>query len=252
MNVKSVLLTLYLLAPVCVFAEETTPRQRSNMTITLPTLVRMADVAGIGMFEEIKRSEEKVVVRISDFWIGETIGTNVISAYHYMGNEPTFPTNVPVVFFATLEDNYRFSGQSGRFDYKNIYTNITTTSNFMFPGGDNAWFRTTRDNGLMYAFSTNLWQYQRMNSNVTNYYEMLLEWNKKITHTDSWRVDIDVVLGFMDLCRTEPESFLVYMLNDPQRSEDSEMDAINILRYKYYWDFDTNGVFRPPAVNAQE
>lgn len=111
----------------------------------------MADVASIGTFEEINRNDDTVVVRVSDFWAGETIGTNIITATHSMTNEPTFPTNVPVVFFAKMKTNgsTKYGENDFRsFGYKNADTNATISSPLYFPGGESAWFRTTRDNGL--------------------------------------------------------------------------------------------------------
>ena len=115
----------------------------------------------------------------------------------------------------------------------------------MFADIDRSWFRADRDNGLVHAFATNLWNCMRTNPNPTNYYEVLRDTERTITQQQSWRVHLDAYRGLFWIMNDVGENGLVAMLNDPLLSPAMKRFVRSILYDKFGWRY-VNGILSPP------
>ena len=212
----------------------------------IPCLVQNIDVAGIGMFiNQPSTNSPYASVLVQDYWIGNA-GTNIVKINVGDSGETdwAFPTNTPIVFFASR----RGSCTNGS-DVVNLseYYQQTKSQDWLnelfFPGGDAAWFRTTRDNGLLYEFATNLWNCVRDNPNPTNYYEVLRN-AKNIPFSSSSRLWIDAYSDFRFFLKDRPDEFLLDRYNDPLLNNAGRRGIINEL-FGRGWAL-TNGVWNPP------
>jgi hypothetical protein len=217
----------------------------------IPFLVQDIDVAGVGTFlNQPTTNNPYASVLVQDYWAGDA-GTNVVKVN--VGDpwetDWVFPTNVPVVFFAS-----RHGSCTNGSDVVNLAEYYQQTKSqawldeLFFPGGDAAWFRATRDNGLLYDFTTNLWNCVNTNPNPTNYYETLRD-AEKVPFSSSSRLWIDAYKGFRFFLNKSSDEFLLDKFeNDPLLSDSAKNDIDNMIlnrRLKQGWTF-TNGVLYPP------
>lgn len=219
----------------------------------LPRQVNYANVAGVGLFLNEPSSDSPTVDIQMQQWWTPPLATNVVRIYElnpYSTNW-IFPTNVPVVFFAvTKRQMYPRLPELLAFD---VYppewvfsiTNATEMAKLMFSNTDRAWFRTTRDNGLVYELATNLWSCVRTNPNPTNYYAVLRDAERTVSKQDSWRVHFDAYHGLSFLFDDASESYLAEKLDDPLLSPVMKGSVRAILYDKFGWRY-VNGVITPP------
>jgi len=235
-----------------VFAEETSDASSEEIGETLyrdaafiPSIARRADCAGIGLFLNVPSPTTPTVdIQVQQWWT-PPLGTNTVRIHELNPNSTNwvFPTNVPVVFFA-LEKRQLYVGHPAfvipeAYPPEWVYsiTNATEMAKLVFPGGDRAWFRVTRDNGLPYAFATNLWECMRTNPNPTNYYEVLRDAERTVSMQNSWRVHLDAYQGLSWLFDDASESYLAEKLNDPLLSPIMKNSIGNRLRHRFGWTF---------------
>lgn len=228
-----------------------------NNTTTIQSLVRGASCVGVGLFiNEPSPADPFVDIQVQQ-WLTPALSTNVVRIYELSGRTTNwvFPTNVPIAFFAfTKRQTYRdhavfFHPEDYTPEYCFSITNDMEMAKFMFPNVDRAWFRVTRDNGLVYAFATNLWNCVRANPNPTNYYELLRDAERTVSKEDSWRVKFDAHRGLSWLFNEEPESDLAEKLNDPLLSITKKNTLGNTLMDRFGWTYSyTNNVevWTPP------
>ena len=235
-----------------VYAEQTNIFVRPSFgdqwwnSTTIPGLVEGADVAGVGTFlNQPTTNNPFASVLVQDYWGGGR-ETNVlrinVSPYHWQ-TDWVFPTNVPIVFFAVKRISY--TNGSDVVNQAEFYQNMPQEwlDELSFPGGDYAWFRTTRDNGLLYEFATNLWNCVRENPNSTNYYEVLRE-AEKIPFSSSSRLWIDAARDFSFFLRSSSDSFLLERYSDPLLGDSGRQSIYGEL-YDRGWTR-TNSVWNPP------
>ena len=235
-----------------VYAEQTNIFVRPSFgdqwwnSTTIPGLVEGADVAGVGTFlNQPTTNNPFASVLVQDYWGGGR-ETNVlrinVSPYHWQ-TDWVFPTNVPVVFFAVKRISY--TNGSDVVNQAEFYQTMPQEwlDELSFPGGDAAWFRTTRDNGLLYEFATNLWNCARVNPNPTNYYEVLRN-AKNVPFSSSSRLWIDAYKDFRFFLKERPDEFLLDRYNDPLLNNAGRRGIINELCDRG-WAL-TNGVWYPP------
>lgn len=234
------------------FAEQTNRVEvifggKPNDSTTIPSLVRGAEVAGIGEFiNQPTTNFPYALVRVSDYWIGNP-GTNVVKIETGSSCETdwVFPTNASVVFFAITQGlvltnsiNRLYGGNPPPFDWSTV-----DMTQLFFPSGDYAWFRTTRDNGLLYEFATNLWDCVRTNPNQTRFYEVLRDADK-LPYSTSSRLfnDTHHELNFLFLeCS---DASLIEKLSDPLIGENTR-HSIHRRLIRRGWSC-TNSVYYPP------
>lgn len=220
-------------------------------------LIRGARCAGIGVFlNEPSPAAPSVDILVQEWWTPPL--TNPVVRIHELDPNSTnwvFPTNVPVVFFA-LTKRQMYSEHSAWVtpewyppEWVYSITNAAESAKLMFLDVDRAWFRTTRDNGLVHAFATNLWNCMRTNPNPTNYYEVLRDTERTVPEQESWRVNFDADKGLSWVLRSADENGLVEMLNDPLLSPIMRNSVGNWLSHRFRWTYDyTNNVevWTPP------
>lgn len=206
----------------------------SNQGITIPRVVRNFDYAGVGAFfcDTTTNNVPFVDIHVQQWWTPDP-GTNIVRIYNTYG-EPvpwTFPTNVPVVFFAATKADWYGT-------YAEYYlTNAAERAQLTFINADRSWFRTTRDNGLLYTFTTNLWNCVRNTPNSTNYYEVLRDAERTVSRQDSWRVYLDASYALSWLFDDASESYLTEKLNDPLLSPTMRHSVGNRLWEKFGWTY---------------
>lgn len=212
----------------------------------IPALVERIDVAGVGLFlNQPTTNDPYANVLVQDYWVGNS-GTNVlrinVSPYRWE-TDWIFPTNVPVVFFANKRSSH--TNNSEIVNLAEFYQAMPQAwlDELSFPGGDAAWFRTTRDNGLLYDFTTNLWNCVKTNPNPTNHYEVLRE-AEKIPFSSSSRLWIDAYRGFRYFVEDSTSDFLLDKFDDPML-DDTGRQSIYRELYSRGWRR-TNGVWNPP------
>lgn len=212
----------------------------------IPALVERADVAGVGIFlNQPTTNDPYANVLVQNYWGGNS-ATNVlrinVSPYQWQ-TDWVFPTNVPVVFFAVKRISY--TNGSDVVNQADFYQTKPQEwlDELSFPGGDGAWFRTTRDNGLLYNFATNLWNCVKTNPNPTNRYEVLRE-AEKVPFSSSSRLWIDAARDFYYFLQSSSDSFLLDKYNDPLLDGTGRQSIYGEL-YNRGWTR-TNGVWNPP------
>jgi hypothetical protein len=213
---------------------------------TIPGLVEGSDVAGVGLFlNQPTTNDPYANVIVQNYWGGDS-GTNVlrinVSPYQWQ-TDWVFPTNVPVVFFAIKRSSH--TNNSEIVNLAEFYQTMPQSwlDELSFPGGDGAWFRTSRDNGLLYAFSTTLWNCVRTNPNTTNQYEVFRD-AVKVPFSASSRLFIDTTSGLFFFLRGSADTFLVDKYNDPLLDGTGRQSIYGEL-YNRGWTR-TNGVWNPP------
>ena len=223
-------------------------RETQKILPTTSLMVQDADVAGVGEFiNQPSTNTPTARILVHDYWAGDP-GTNVLQVSLVGSDYLTdwvFPTNVPVVFFAMKKSSY-FDYTHGWTDITNlaeIYTNEAELAVLSFPGGDRAWFRTTRDNGLLYTFATNLWDCLRANTNFPNYYKVLRE-AEKVPFVTSSRLNYEAFSCLDAIFRTASDSFLLEKYEDPLLSSSGKNIIFNRLAWRG-WTY-TNDVWIPP------
>ncbi|HZK28726.1 MAG TPA: hypothetical protein VFD19_00750 [Clostridia bacterium] len=178
---------------------------------------------------------------MNDYWTGNP-GTNVVKilAGDAHSTDWMFPTNTPVVFFAlthmSILTRWKVRG----------YTNGLSQAEldeFLFPNGDDAWFRTTRDNGLLYAFATNLWECQRVNPNQERFYEILRDADK-LPYASSSRIFEDTGRELSFLFKDVTDAFLLEKNADPLIGNRTKGSIFQEFLSRGWTR--TNGVYFPP------
>lgn len=213
-----------------------------NQGLILPSLVGGFDYIGVGKFvgDCSTTNVSFADISVQQWWTPDP-GTNTmrIRKINRLPDEWIFPTNVPVVFFvATKADWY---GENAEF----YMTNAEERAELTFINADRSWFRVTRDNGLVYAFATNLWGCMRANPNPTNYYAVLRDTERTVSEQNSWRVRLDAYEGLSWLFHDATESYLAEKLNDPLLSPVMKGSVRATLYDKFGWRY-VNGVITPP------
>ena len=261
---KTIGFLLTVLTSAVVLAEEFSdiPQSERNKkffgdAILVSDLVRGASCAGVGQFlNEPSPSTLFVDIHVQQWWT-PPLATNIVRIHEldpYSTNW-VFPTNVPVVFFA-LTKRQMYDGTPAlvspdQYPPEWVYsiTNAAEMAKLMFSDTDRSWFRTTRDNGIVYVFATNLWSCMRANPNPTNYYEVLRDAERTVSKQDSWRVHFDAYEGLSWFLDAASESYLAEKLNDPLLSPIMRNSVGNRLRHRYGWTYNyTNNVevWTPP------
>ena len=257
---KTIVMLLSALTATMTFAEEFSDIPAAEITkklygdaILVSDLVRGASCAGVGQFlNEPSPSSLFVDIQVQQWWT-PPLATNIVRIHEldpYSTNW-VFPTNVPVVFFA-LTKRQMYDGTPAlvspdQYPPEWVYsiTNATEMAKLMFPDTDRSWFRTTRDNGLINAFATNLWNCMRANPNPTNYYEVLRDAERSVSEQASWRVNLDAYKGLSWLFHNASESYLAEKLNDPLLSPIMKGSVRATLYDKFGWRY-VNSVITPP------
>ena len=257
---KKALTIILSIALFPVFAEETyvkSTREKTLEDYNLPygewdlwMLVKYADIAGVGRFtNQPSETNSMALVFVDDCWTGGVQDEIVSIGLNY--TDWVVPTNVPVVFFAMRSESYvtNFTFHSMSPAHKpetltNFFERALANSIITFPGGDRAWFRTTRDNGHMYDFTTNLWKTLRVDEyNQTNYYEVLRS-ASNIPIEESKRVYMDSRDAISDLFYKMPTEFLIESMQD-QLLHEYIRDSLLGRVWQRGWTH-TNGVWYAP------
>ena len=246
---KIVYTLLFIVTVASVFAEEFSDipqaeidKKVSRDAAVIPLLVAHSSAAGVGMFIGDCSTTNVSFVDISvQQWWTPVPGTNTvrISKIKDLPDEWIFPANVPVVFFAKTKAQWY--GENVEY----FLTNATERAELTFGNVDRSWFRTTRDSGLVYTFSTNLWDCLRTNLNLTNYYEVLRDAERTVSKQDSWRVHIDASKSLSWFLDDTSESYLAEKLNDPLLSPVMKGSVRATLYDKFGWRY-VNGIITPP------
>ena len=152
---------------------------------TVPQLVRLSDVIGVGTATNCTR--EGVTLNVSSYWFGDP-GSNTLylSTKPYGTQMPTLSNGVSVVFFATTnlhiylsdvgrkaEWNFNVGVDMCDWNYPFARTNSLPSIPLSFVGNDRAVFNVDEDEGNLTLFASNLVQCMRIQPNVTNYYELV-------------------------------------------------------------------------------
>lgn len=251
---KTICMLLAALITTTVIAEEFSNLSQAEIgenvyrdAAIIPLLAKHASIAGIGMFvgDCSVTNVLFVDINVQQWWTSDP-GTNAIRVSKIDGlyDEWVFPTNIPVVFFAITKAQWY--GE----DAEHYLTNAAERAELTFGDADRSWFRTTRDNGLLYTFATNLWNCVRTSPNPTNQYEMLRDTEHMVSMQNSWRVHLDASAGltwiFFD---NASESYLAEKLDDPLLSPIMKNSVGNLLSYRFGWTYNyTNNVeiWTPP------
>lgn len=253
---KKTLITIISIAlTIVAFSEETNQVEYVfdegywNDKASIPGLVGFAEVAGIGEFlNQPSVDSPHAIMKVSDYWVGDP-GSNVVRIItrNPSSTDWVFPTNTPVVFFAitrgyVLTNNFSDVGNMPPVDT----TGIDLTE-LHFPGGDSAWFRTTRDNGLLYEFATNLWDCIRVNPNQTRFYEVLRDADK-VPFLESSRLWLDVNRELDFLFMETSSASLLEKFSDSKIGSKTKNTIHNELLWRG-WSC-TNGVYYPPPPKS--
>ena len=257
---KTICLFIAMLTALMVFAEEFSNISQAERNkkffgdaILVSDLVRGASCAGVGQFlNEPSVDSPFVDIQVQQWWT-PLLETNVVRIHEldpYSTNW-VFPTNVPVVFFAVTK-RQMYDGTPAlvipdQYPPEWVYsiTNAAEMAKLMFIEVDRAWFRTTRDNGLVYTFATNLWECMRTNPNPTNYYEVLRDAERTVSKQASWRVRLDAYSALSWFLDDLSESDLAEKLDDPLLSPVMKGSVRATLYDKFRWRY-INGVITPP------
>lgn len=207
-------------------------------------LVRYSKIAGIGRFVSqpvfISTNNNKfayVDLIVDDCWAGDVQNETVRIANYFNYDMHGFPTNVPVVFFAHKYKPYNVGD----------FIDVNATNFFKF--GDRAWFRPTRDNGLLYTYTTNLWDCIRTHPNITNQFEVLLS-AFEVEKTQSARINYDNEEPFEYLCFSMPSDILVEKYYKIPLTNLTPKSAILNVLFARKWTFE-NGVWIRPLVEQK-
>jgi len=152
---------------------------------TVPQLVRLADVIGIGT--PTNCTDEGVTIHVSSYWLGNP-GSNTLymSTNPYGTLMPTLSNGVPVVFFATTnlhiyandvgrKAEWDFNVGVNMFDWNYPFARTKSPPSIplSFVISDRAVFNVGEDDGNLTLFASNLVQCMRIQPNVTNYYDLV-------------------------------------------------------------------------------
>ncbi len=253
MQLNTLMLLFMLITATVSFAEELSniPQAEIDKKVhvsgpIIPRQIEYTSTAGVGVFtgDCSTTNVSFVDISVQQWWTQDT-GTNTVRINKIDGlyKEWAFPTNVPVVFFAITKAQW----YGKKADY--YLTNEAERAELTFGNVDRAWFRTTRDNGLVYSFTTNLWECMRTNPNPTNYYVVLRDAERSVSEQDSWRVNFDAYHGLSSLFDDASESYLAEKLNDPLLSPVMRNSVGNRLGDRHGWTYSyTNNVnvWSPP------
>ena len=186
---------MFILLYVETNASEITRHLNPNDEWTLSSLVKNANVAGDGKFiNPPSPTNQFAILRVVNYWTSGTSNETVSIKFNDNTTNWNVPTNVPVVFFAMHS--------------------VNTNAFLLGLGGDNSWYCKTNDNGLVYDFTTNLWNCLRSGEySQTNYYEILRS-ASNIPIEDSSKVYMDSRDAIGDLFYKMPTEFLIESMQD--------------------------------------
>jgi len=233
---------------------------RLNRT-TMANLARLADVAGVGRFINQPSTNDAIAQVFVDEWWTASMTNNTLEidfglvkkGSEWVGIDTDFiiPTNVPVVFFSMKPTNFVTNGFEDIIHYmdkderEEFLIEIAESELLSFPGGDRAWFEKTTDNGLLYAYATNIWETLRTNPNPTNYYNVLCAADN-ITREESFRIFCDNSSALDDFHKNSSTDFLVEKYNERTWPSGVKASIANILQnWPYCWTR-TNDVWVAP------
>ena len=254
------------------------PREADKVAVTyanyISRTIERAHIAGVGHFmNQPSETNRFAEVFVDECWTGNVTNDIVQIKFGIYDSSETpsntdwvIPLDDPIVFFAVTHSNYMVNGSYMPVDYMfNIgmmsltnepgikvvspprftpedLVSYSTNTTLYFPGGDSAWFRTTRDDGLLYTFTTNLWENMIVNPNTNNLYCILSE-AVKVEMDVSKRIYFDSFKGFRTLLMKFTPEFLVdeYYKSDHKRVK--HYLEIEIRARK--WNL-VNGVWEPP------
>jgi hypothetical protein len=170
---------------------------------TVPQLVRLADVIGVGTATNC--TEDGVTVNVSSYWLGDP-GSNTLylSTAPYGTQMPTLSNGVSVVFFATtnlhvyandvgrnMEWDFNVGVNMFDWNYPFARTKPLPSIPLSFVISDRAVFNEDEDDGNLTLFASNLVQCMRIQPNVTNYYNLVKITSfsgkeKRVKHDKNW------------------------------------------------------------------
>lgn len=169
---------------ICLTAQSGYVKDAVDSMTTVPQLVRLADVIGIGTATNC--TYEGVTLNVSSYWLGDP-GSNTLylSTNPYGTQMPTLSNGVSVVFFATTNlhmylsdvdwnENWNFNVGVNMFDWNYPFarTNSLPSIPLSLVGSARAVFNVNEDGGNLTLFASNLVQCMRIQPNVTNYYNL--------------------------------------------------------------------------------
>jgi len=170
---------------------------------TVPQLVRLADVIGVGTATNC--TDDGVTIHVSSYWLGNP-GSNTLylSTNPYGTQMPTLSNGVPVVFFATTNlhiyvndvgwnDNWDFNVGVNICDWNYPFARTKSPPSIplSFVISDRAVFNVNEDDGNLTLFASNLVHCMRIQPNVTNYYDLVKITSfsgkeKRVKHDKNW------------------------------------------------------------------
>ena len=231
--------------------------------ITIPLLVEASNLAGVGVFVNVPSPTNPVVDIAVQQWWTPNPGTNDMLRIHRIRGDETnwiFPVNEPVVFFAIAASNAFANANAVEKTGVCAELEKMEQEQWVFKHADRSWFRVSRDNGLMYDFTTNLWQHARVSPNLANRYEVLrnavsaaydaLLTENPLELLQSWRLASDSIDGLEHIIENGTEVFLAEITTDPLSPEWMLRMARKELECRFAWHEDANGVLRAPDIAA--
>ena len=227
--------------------------------VGIPSLIQHSIVAGVGEFLNAPSPANRVVdISVLEWWT-DNPGTNDMLRIHNIYDNETnwiFPTNAPIVFFATATSNVIINTCLGEGLVERMAQE--KREQWMFEHVDRSWFRVSRDNGLVYSFTTNLWRHMHASPNFTKQYETLRDacmsaYNEALQDRPlpSWRVAHDSINRLDHMFNNGFETFLAMAMSDPLLPAPIQEDARAKLEKRFCWRMDANGVFCAPDTAAQ-
>ena len=223
----------------------------------IPSLLGLDFVGGGRFVNQPSPSNPVAEVYVDDCWRGN-VTNDIIEITFEKFKEYTdwiIPTNVPVMFFAASHTSYikyytGFVYLTHNFppdEVSEMFENAKTNKTLYFPCGDRAWFRTTRDNGLVYDFTTNIWESVYPVFDRTNHYERLRVVRNNNTFEESERVWRDVNTALNVEYNSFPTNTLLNIWHDPSSYEWEKNKTFSQLYNFRGWKLDrTNNMWVAP------
>jgi len=213
--------------------------------ITIHGLINEADVAGVGRFmTQPNPTNNYVEVIVDEYWTSG-IPSNTLLIGTTNKSNWNFPTNTPIVFFAMKFASYWSNGWINVSYLDDIFEQKMADTSLSFPDGDRAWFVKTQDNGLLFDYTTNLWECVRVNPNMTNEFNAVLA-GRHVSTNISNRVRSDSGQTFLELSMINSPEFLVEMHSRTDITN-NERDLIYMALANFHkWEYE-NGIWTPPA-----
>ena len=213
---------------------------------TVSGLINEADVVGLGrVIKQPSSTNNFVGIFVQDCWTGNITNDTILIKSYDSRNEVAFPANAPIVFFLKESEPFVTNKYSSILYTPEELEQYLSEPTLFFPEGDKAWFEATADNGILYDYTTNLWNCMQINPNLTNYFNVLID-GLQISANDSMRVHLDSFDSFVARVMFGPPEFLVAMhsrLDIPIKEHGILERGLEIF---HRWTH-TNGVWNPPS-----